>query len=119
MSYDIEEKITVVERIGNTPLMRVEFLFLFNPDHDDVLDAPRLDTCRFAVLPIPRSSGDKNYAIYDRLLSRVVDGMYALEGDALHIAAKMNVPGHKRSYTVDPPSEGALGLLYPDPLSED
>lgn len=78
---------------------------------------PPLDECRFAVLQIvpthvEPSKTRAHYVIYDRLLNRIVDGVYwtTLE-DVLEIARHFNE--HPDRGGERAPNGDALGLRYP------
>ena len=84
---------------------------IFFPPHENMADSPtpRIRDCRFAALQL----GNKGYVVYDRLLSRVVDGVYwgadALE-NALGVAQLYNDGGGNPDMA---PNGDALGLHYP------
>lgn len=66
-------------------------------------------TLRYAVLPLERGK-QARYVIYDRRLSRIVDGVYLVRSMALDAAASYNhagCPGDRA------PNAAALGLLWP------
>lgn len=70
--------------------------------------APSIARCRHAVLPL--STG--GYVVYDRLLCRIVNGVYFHLDDALDSAQHYNEDGGAPQNMT--PNGVALGLLYPD-----
>lgn len=90
---------------------------------DDPAIPPSIKLCRHAVLTVQTLDNHDNpcivYVVYDRLLSRIVNGVFSgenLEG-ALQVA---------QSYNRDPeapqdmaPSGYALGLVYPMQLKQE
>lgn len=75
--------------------------------HGDA-NGPTLAQCRFAVLPLAHG-----WVVYDRLLSRIVDGVYYLDtGAAMDVAEWFNSDG-RAAEDSRPPNGDALGLLYP------
>lgn len=92
-------------------------------------DAPTKHECRFAVLVLGKPQtepGRPAHVIYDRVLNRIVDGVYyGPPQDTLHVAQFFN-EHPDRAYPDNPfmmraPNGDALGLLYPgrDELPED
>jgi hypothetical protein len=76
------------------------------------LDPPSIAACRHAVLQIANGSSEKAYVIYDRLLGRIVNGVYYMPLEEVLESA--------RHYNEDPdapqdmiPNGLALGLKYP------
>lgn len=69
---------------------------------------PSIKTCRHAVLPL----GNTGYVVYDRLLSRIVNGVfYETPEVALEVAQSYNNdPGALQNMA---PNGEALGLIYP------
>lgn len=75
---------------------------------------PGFSECRFAVLTIFCSSKEKGYVVYDRLFSRIIDGVYYGSPDpALGVAAWFN-EDPDAAIESRPPNNIALGLIYPD-----
>ncbi len=77
--------------------------------------SPSLSACRYAVLPLadqPNTTPERPpTVIYDRLLNRIVDGVYYMPLDeVLEIARAYHVSGWQ---DVRAPNGDALGLLYP------
>jgi hypothetical protein len=75
-------------------------------------EAPGTPPGRFAVLPVRHPRGYAIYAIYDRVLSRVVDGMYAEAAMALEVARHYERQGQCPGDRA--PNAAALGLLFAD-----
>ena len=80
-------------------------------------EAPSIDRCRHAILHIKNKKQDgtdgHGYVIYDRLLCRIVNGVYYTSLEDVLECAQM--------YNDDPdspqdmaPNGWALGLIYPD-----
>lgn len=92
-------------------------------------NAPSKRGCRFAVLPLGKLTepGRTASVIYDRVLNRIVDGVYyGNPVDVLPTAQHFN-EHPDRAYPDNPflmraPNGDALGLLYPgrdDPHTDD
>jgi hypothetical protein len=80
---------------------------LFGIPHENTAgsNTPHIRECRFAVLSLA-----KGYVVYDRLLSRIVDGVYTDVNNALGVTELYNKGiGHKDMS----PNGDALGLRYP------
>lgn len=78
--------------------------------------APSLAECRHAVLRI-QAHEKIGFVVYDRLLSRIVDGVYfdALD-DALGVADYYNsLPDGEEGPNTRSPNSNALDLIYPTP----
>jgi|GEM_PF-4067770 len=75
-------------------------------------EAPSIEDCRHAVLLINNGAQHQGYVIYDRLLCRIVNGVYYGTLDmALESAQAYN---EENDYPQDmAPSGAALGLKYP------
>ena len=77
---------------------------------------PSIEQCRHAVLTVRHKGADgqmtDGYVVYDRLLCRIVNGVfYGSPNDALDAAQLYNEdPGQPQDMA---PSGRALGLLYP------
>lgn len=79
-------------------------------------DAPSIRRCRHAVLTVKTKDAYDNdvigYVVYDRLLSRIVNGVF---GDdlvaALGVAKRYNEDPESPQYMA--PNGLALGLIYP------
>jgi hypothetical protein len=73
---------------------------------------PPLHECRFAALQL--HTKDKGYVVYDRLLSRIVDGVYSGDEEGLRSAlavAQLFNEGHLGRK--DSCGGSGLGLIYP------
>jgi hypothetical protein len=115
---DAEERFTLSQPMGKTRVWRVEYRALLDEDRMEE-GAPHLLECRFAVLPFSKGgavdpgTGEEAegtfYAIFDRWLSRVVDGMYFDAEDALRVAGNLN---KKKQVGLSQPP--VVHLLYPD-----
>ena len=69
-------------------------------------DGPSLRECRHAVLQL-----SEGYVVYDRWLSRIVNGVFMFWEDALGVALRYNEdPGSPQDMA---PNGLALGLTYP------
>ena len=79
------------------------------PTHEEK-DAPSIAHCRHAVLPL--NNKGNGYVVYDRLLCRIVNGVYYNRQMALESAQSYNeYDGNPQDMN---PNGDALGLLYPD-----
>jgi|SRR5579885_2408182 len=79
-------------------------------------NAPTLQDCRYAVLPlaIRDQQGVRPCVIYDRWTNRIVDGVYAALEDALGVSAAFNRTANEPlSHLITSPNGLALGLVYP------
>lgn len=81
-------------------------------------DEPSIIACRHAVLTIQHqyTDGEKclGYVVYDRLLNRIVDGVYAEMHAALDVAHGMNQEERRGVYGLfRAPNGVALNLQYP------
>ncbi len=75
-------------------------------------EAPPIDECRYAVLPLPKQKEIESYVVYDRLLNRIVNGVFFedLKG-VLEVVQLYN----KGEGAADMSPNGcALGLIYPE-----
>lgn len=70
-------------------------------------DAPPIGKCRYAALGI-KGGG---YVVYDRLLNRIVNGVFLYSSDALHVAKSYNEGNGMEDMS---PNGFALGLIYPE-----
>lgn len=100
------------EREGYTSKIRAE-IDIEVPHEEE--DAPSLGECRWAVLELGRTApfNGHAYVIYDRLLSRIVDGVYFTPlAQVLTIVEEWN---REPQYFGDhrAPNGAALGLHYP------
>jgi hypothetical protein len=73
-------------------------------------EAPSIKECRFAVLQL-KNEGE-GYVVYDRLLCRIINGVFSYLGDALHVAQKYNEDPNSPQDMA--PNGLALGLIYPE-----
>lgn len=71
-------------------------------------DTPSVQEYRHAVLPL---HGEDRYIIFDRLLGRIVDGVYSILPEALAMAHHYNTNEHAAQDMT--PNSAALGLIYP------
>lgn len=72
-------------------------------------EAPPINQCRHAVLPIL-----KGYVIYDRLLCRIVNGVYSSLGDVMGALGTALLYNERDDCPQDMnPTGRALGLIYP------
>lgn len=80
--------------------------------HEDE-HAPSIQECRHAVLQIQNGSKPEAYVVYDRLLCRIVNGVYYMPlKDVLESAQSYNE--HPELAWQDmSPNGAALGLKYP------
>jgi hypothetical protein len=74
---------------------------------------PQIKDCRFAALPVRDKT--VGWAIYDRLLCRIVNGVFARLEDALGVAQLYNDGYGAPDMS---PNGAALGLRYPKPSKE-
>ena len=74
-------------------------------------EAPSIGRCRYAVLPLPNQQKE-SYVVYDRLLNRIVNGVFFgdLEG-VLEVAELYNDGLGNPDMS---PNGLALGLIYPE-----
>ena len=74
-------------------------------------EAPSIGRCRYAVLPLPKQKHEC-YVVYDRLLNRIVNGVFFgdLEG-VLEVAQLYNEGMGNPDMS---PNGLALGLIYPE-----
>lgn len=85
--------------------------------------SPSLAECRYGVLGIhdSKTTGEPGYVVYDRLLSRIVDGVYYNQDSALDVARLYNEHSKPDGSCASTgtgdrsPNSIALGLIYPDP----
>ena len=79
-------------------------------------NAPSIQECRFAVLPL-KEQRSESYVVYDRLLNRIVNGVFFgdLEG-VLEVAQLYNEGLGNPDMS---PNGLALGLIYPGELSNE
>jgi hypothetical protein len=77
-------------------------------------NAPSVEKCRHAVIPL--NNKDKGYAVYDRFLCRIVNGVFRHLEDALHCAQSYNE--HPTASQDMCPNGDALGLVYPETSKE-
>lgn len=78
----------------------------------DLDGTPSIAECRHAVLPLAKRNQRNAYVIYDRLLNRIVDGVYYVKLEAvLAIAQHYNEYEHARQDMS--PNGAALDLFYP------
>ena len=70
---------------------------------------PSVMKCRYAVLPL----ANDGWVVYDRLLSRIVDGVYYINPEgALGVARWFNESA-EAAQDSQPPNGDAMGLIYP------
>jgi hypothetical protein len=85
------------------------------PTAQEDAPAPSMSECRHAVLAIHNVTmeGGPGYVVYDRLLSRLVNGVFYTLEDALRVAQYYNKDeGAPQDMA---PNGDALGLVYPEP----
>jgi len=78
-------------------------------------EAPSIADCRYAVLPL-RKQRSNSYVVYDRLLNRIVNGVFFGDGNGdlegvLDVARLYNEGNGNPDMS---PNGLALGLIYPD-----
>jgi len=71
-------------------------------------DAPSIKKCRYAALPLDT----KRYVVYDRLLSRIVNGVFFGDLECVLEVARLYNQGEGREDMS--PNGLALGLIYPE-----
>lgn len=108
-----EKLYNLEERDGYTHKIRAEIdIEITHEDEDD----PTFAECRWAVLEIRGTSTFNHhaYVIYDRLLSRIVDGVYY--SPLIDVLAIVEDWNREPQYFGDhrAPNGAALGLHYPN-----
>ncbi len=75
------------------------------------IDAPSIKECRYAVLPLPRQLDIESYVVYDRLLNRIVNGVFFGDVEGVMRVAQLYNEGSGAEDMC--PNGLALGLIYP------
>lgn len=99
-------------RVNGNGQLKAEIDVCLTNEHSDSergIQTPSLESCRHAVLQINNS--DKGYVVYDRLLCRIVNGVYYTLDLALASAQDYN--DNPESPQDMAPNGLALGLIYP------
>jgi len=82
----------------------------------DEREAPSIKECRHAVLCIKtkdtKGEDTDGYVVYDRLLNRIVNGVFAEDSESALYVAKLYNEGQGRLDMA--PNGYALGLIYPE-----
>lgn len=76
-------------------------------------EAPSIEKCRYAVLPIKRQGKEYEcYVVYDRLLNRIVNGVFFGDVESVLEVAQLYNDGDGNPDMS--PNGLALGLIYPE-----
>ncbi len=111
MNATPNETMFVVKGDERNPRVKVSYeMNLATPEYD----APRVTKCRHAVLTI-LAHGEPAYVVYDRLLNRIIDGVYHTSvEDTLEVVATFNDPDYEwLRNDATAPNGDAMGLAYP------
>ncbi len=73
-------------------------------------EVPSIKKCRYAVLPLKEQRGGR-YVVYDRLLSRIVNGVFFGDLEGVLEVARLYNEGEGRADMS--PNGLALDLIYP------
>src|SRR5690348_2657546 len=74
--------------------------------------APSIKECRYAVLPLPKQKDTESYVVYDRLLNRIVNGVFFGDVESVLSVARLYNKGQGNPNMS--PNGLALGLIYPE-----